>query len=265
MKYGAMNFPVIPVLDEIDVIAALDFDYIELAMDPPMAHHSILRSNKEQIKNTLEDYGMGLVCHLPTFLSTADLTESIRKASVAEMLRSLDLAADLGAMKVVLHPSSVTGMGGFVIEEVKRYSYDFLRVMTSAAKSAGLVICIENMFPRNILGVEPEDFVDMFATFPSLLLTLDTGHANIDDLRGKRLALLTERFGSRIGHLHFSDNRGVRDEHRAIGKGNINFKKLIRKLKAQGYDDTLTLEVFDNDRRKLVASRRRVENLFAGS
>jgi hypothetical protein len=39
MRFGAMNFPVVPVLDEIETFARLGFDYLELAMDPPMAHH----------------------------------------------------------------------------------------------------------------------------------------------------------------------------------------------------------------------------------
>ncbi|MGO9738823.1 MAG: hypothetical protein ACLPVO_15530 [Desulfomonilaceae bacterium] len=32
MRYGAMNFPVRPVLQELKEIAALGFDYVELAM-----------------------------------------------------------------------------------------------------------------------------------------------------------------------------------------------------------------------------------------
>ena len=34
MLYGAMNFPIKPILDEIEDIAALGFDYLEMAMDP---------------------------------------------------------------------------------------------------------------------------------------------------------------------------------------------------------------------------------------
>ena len=34
MLYGAMNFPVRPVLEELDSIAELKFDYFELTMDP---------------------------------------------------------------------------------------------------------------------------------------------------------------------------------------------------------------------------------------
>ena len=42
MQFGTMNFSVKPVLDEIETFARLGFDYLELAMDPPMAHHSTL-------------------------------------------------------------------------------------------------------------------------------------------------------------------------------------------------------------------------------
>jgi len=54
---------------------------------------------------------MELVCHLPTFLSTADLTQSIRDASLHEILRSLETASELEAEKVVLHPSHIVGNG----------------------------------------------------------------------------------------------------------------------------------------------------------
>ena len=74
MQFGAMNFPVKPVLDEIDAFARLGFDYLELAMDPPMAHHSVLASTRAAIARALKANSLDLVCHLPTFLSTADLT-----------------------------------------------------------------------------------------------------------------------------------------------------------------------------------------------
>jgi sugar phosphate isomerase/epimerase len=119
------------------------------------------------------------------------------------------------------------------------------------------------MFPRNLLGVFPEDFAEIFQAFPALKLTLDSGHAHIDDSKGDRLQQLVQKFGRRIGHLHFSDNKGRRDDHLALGKGTINFQKLVRSLKEVGYDDTLTLEVFDQDRSRLVAGREQLQKLFA--
>jgi sugar phosphate isomerase/epimerase len=135
-----MNFPVLPVLDEIDSFASLGFDYIEIAMDPPQAHYSILSSQHAAITRALKDNGMGIVCHLPTFVSTADLTESIRRASVTEMLRSLSVAADLGAKKVVLHPPMVSGMGGFALDLVKSYALEFLAAITTGARELGVKI-----------------------------------------------------------------------------------------------------------------------------
>lgn len=262
MQYGAMNFPVMPVLEEIENIGRLGFDYVELAMDPPMAHHSVLSANRAAIGRALCDNGLSLICHLPTFVSTADLTESLRQASAVEMRRSLEVAHTLGANKVVLHPSMAGGMGAFVPATAKSYAFEFFAQMVAAAEELQMTVCLENMFPRNRIGVTPEDLDEIFAAFPSLQLTLDTGHAHIDDPRDDRLMQLVKRFGDRLGHLHFSDNRGRRDDHLAVGRGTVNFKELVRRLKKIGYDDTLTLEVFEQDRQLLVDSRRRIEVMF---
>ncbi len=262
MQYGAMNFPVAPVLDEITEIAQLGFDYLELAMDPPMAHYSILSASAAEIDRALKDHGLGLICHLPTFLSTADLTARLRRASVLEMHDSLEVAAALGARKVVLHPSMAAGMGAFVLDTVKGFLFEFLADMVDAARRLDLTICLENMFPRYRIGVVPDDFEPIFDAFPSLEMTLDTGHANIDDRRGQRLKGLVERYSAKIGHLHFSDNRGRNDDHLAVGHGTVGFVDLVRRLKAAGYDDTLTLEVFDENRRMLVDSRKRIQAMF---
>lgn len=265
MQFGAMNFPIIPVEREIEAFARLGFDYLELAMDPPMAHHSTLSANRAAIVKALRDNGLGLVCHLPTFVSTADLTESIRQASITEMHRSMEVAADLGARKIVLHPSMARGMGSLVLDTVHAYAMDFLSEMVGLSETLDLTLCLENMFPFNGIGVELDDFEKWLRRFPGLMLTLDTGHANIDDRRGRRLKGFLDRFGQRIGHFHLSDNRGKRDEHLAVGQGTVKFSVLVEGIKALGYDDTLTLEVFDADRRMLVRSRERIEAMLTNS
>lgn len=265
MRYGAMNFPVLPVLEEIDAIAGMGFDYLELAMDAPMAHHSIIAANRTAIVHALKANGLGLICHMPTFVSTADLTESLRLASVTEMRRSLEVAFELGAAKIVLHPSMAAGLGAFVGDRIKAYAHDFLAEMVEAAQQMRLTICLENMFPRYMLGVQPADLEEIFTSFPSLRLAFDTGHAHIDDRGEGRMLQLLEQFGSRIGHLHFSDNHGRRDEHLAVGRGSIDFADLVRRLKAIGYDDTITFEVFEPDRRLLFDSRDRIKAMFAGN
>lgn len=262
MLYGAMNFPIIPVLDEIETIAELGFDYFELAMDQPEAHYSSVSEKLSAIRKALDAHGMGIVCHLPTFVSTADLTDSIRRASVTEMKRSMSVAADLGASKVVLHPSIMSGMAPHVPDRSTGYAFDFLSEMVGLAEKLGITICLENMMPRNGFGVEPAELDIIFRSFPQLKFTLDSGHANLNDPEGNRLIQLVERFGDRIAHVHLSDNRGVYDDHLALGRGNINIHGLLKMLHSIGYDDTITFEVFVEDRMLLVESREMVEAIF---
>ena len=75
--------------------------------------------------------------------------------------------------------------------------------------------------------------------------------------------MLVNRFVLRIGHLHVSDNQGKRDDHLAVGQGTIKFVDLVMRLKGVGYDDTVTLEVFDENRQMLVESRERIKAMFA--
>ncbi|MEJ2100077.1 MAG: sugar phosphate isomerase/epimerase [Desulfobacterales bacterium] len=259
MQYGAMNFPIRPVAEELEDIAALGFDYLELAIDPPQAHYTILRRQMTPILTALNSHCMGVICHLPTFVSTADLTDSIREASLQEMLNSLEVAAGLGAQKVVLHPGHIGGLGVYVKESAMALANKSLESIIDRSQELGLCVCLDNMFPKCRAFVEPGDFEDILHRFPDLRLTLDTGHANIG---GRRALDFIEKFGSRIGHLHISDNLGQRDDHLAVGSGVIDFSKIIGALKQCGYNDTATLEIFSDDRRDLKKSRDRFDEIL---
>lgn len=262
MLYGAMNFPVRPVLDEFESVSRLGFDYLELAMDPPQAHHHTIRRIKDELLAGLRQADMALVCHLPAFLSTADLTPSVRTASLNEVLQSLDTAAELNPLKLVLHPSYITGLARFVIPQARQYAMESLEVIVRKADDLGLRLCIENMFPRILSRVNPEDFVEILEAFPSLGLTLDTGHANIGSDRGQRALDFIERFPDRIGHVHANDNLGKEDNHLPIGTGTVDFPRIVKALKRIGYDETVTFEVFSQDREYLTISREKFATML---
>jgi len=263
MLYGAMNFPVKPILDEIEEIAALGFDYLELAMDPPQSHYTIIRESKDSILKALDFHSLQLVCHLPTFVSTADLTQSIRKASLSEVLESLEVTAELNALKVVLHPGHIGGLGIFVMDMALNYALESLEAIVAKADHLGLCLCLENLFPKLQSFCKPENFVEIFARFPDLKLALDTGHANIDSQDSRKILDFIGQFGQRIGHIHLSDNLGKRDDHLPIGAGTIDFFKIARALKKAGYDDTVTLEIFSENRRQLQSSREQFAAMLA--
>jgi sugar phosphate isomerase/epimerase len=257
MLYGAMNFPVRPVVKELESISEMGFDFLELTMDPPQAHRKTILEQQEVLFEALERFNMGLVCHLPTFVSTADLTDSLREASVNEVLESLKVAADFQPLKVVLHPSYFKGLSIFVLEQAKRYAMRSLDTIVERAHQLGLCLCLENMFPRSQWLVHPEEFVEILERFPTLNITLDTGHAHIGDKSGRKILDFIEEFPDRIGHVHASDNFGKEDDHLPLGAGTVDFPEIIKALKYIGYNDTVTFEVFSKDRDYLKISRKK--------
>lgn len=262
MRYGAMNFPIRPVLDEIHAIGSLGLDYFELAMDSPEAHYIRLQEQRDAIHQALGHYGMSLICHLPTFIHTADLTKSIREASHEELLNSLTVGNELGARKVVLHPSFVGGMGRNVPELSRQYAMECLDAVALLAEKGDYRVCLENLFARLTPFTTPDDFAAVFERWPQMAMTLDVGHAFIDGHGMDRILEFINRFGNRIHHVHISDNFGRRDDHLAVGDGDIDFKALISALKKIQYDDTITLEIFTPDRTDLVRSRNALQKMI---
>ncbi|MBW1778954.1 MAG: sugar phosphate isomerase/epimerase [Deltaproteobacteria bacterium] len=191
----------------------LDFDYLELTLDPPEAHHETVLNRKKEILTALADHGLGLVCHLPTFLYLADLAPRIREASLFEMKGALNTAAALNPRKVVLHPPYIGGLGPLVMDRSRAIAMESLEAVITEAGRLGLCMCIENMFPKYPGWIEPKDFIPVMEKFPSLEMTLDFGHANVDSKRGDRILAFVETFKDRISHIHISDNLGKGDDH----------------------------------------------------
>jgi sugar phosphate isomerase/epimerase len=264
MRYGVMNFPIKPVAGEIATAASLRFDFVELAMDPPEAHWLRLRHEGAAVTRALAKYGLGLVCHLPAFVSPADLNPAIRETSRLEMQCSLEVAAELGARKAVVHPAPILGLGSRRLDLVRAYAHQSLATLVEKAQALGMLLCLENMFPRYGWFYEPDEFRTLLEQMPTLGLTLDCGHAHIADPEGKRALEFIRRLGPRIAHVHLSDNRGRRDEHLAIGAGSIAWEPLVSELCRAGYDDTITLEVFDADRRRIERSREAIAAMVSG-
>lgn len=261
MKYGAMNFPIKPLLKEIEEIGEMGFDYVELTMDPPEATPQKILQQKRMIRELLNRYGMGIVGHLPTFLWSADLYESLRKVSLQENFDAMEAGAELGIEKMVLHPGYITGMGKFLMDKAKGYAFESIEAILKKARSLGISLCIENMFPQANFLHQPHEFQPVFEAFSEILLALDIGHANLGGGKNKSFEFI-HLYGYRIGHVHANDNFGKEDSHLPIGAGIIDFERILRGLKETQYDSTLTLEVFSRDRDYLKLSKEKIKKMW---
>lgn len=58
------------------------------------------------------------------------------------------MAAEIGCLKAVLHPSYIMELGIFVMDQAKKYTHESLDAFTKRADQLGLLLCIENLFPK---------------------------------------------------------------------------------------------------------------------
>ncbi len=80
---------------------------------------------------------------------------------------------------------------------------------------------------------------------PALGMCFDTGHAAC--FGRIEAAQWARRFADRISHVHCSDNDGKDDLHWSLGKGIVDFRRLLQPLASLGSLATVTLEVSPDD------------------
>jgi len=260
--FGAPNFPLRPLLEEIPALARCGADYLELTLDVPRVLPQMVLQQKQEIEAALKQWRLDLpVAHMPVFVWTADFYENIRRASVDNVLEAMEGAARLNVEGIVLHPGYLLAPVVLGKERGERLAMKSLEEMIARATELGLAVYLENMFPRTNYLVEAEDFVPVLEAFPRLQLTLDIGHAHIETPQNRAFAFL-ERWADRIGHVHLSDNTGKEDQHLPLGVGTVPLEGIVRELKRTGYSGRFTVEVFSPDRDYLKLSLQKARNLW---
>ena len=261
MKYGAMNLPTKPLLQEIEDIGKLGFDYIELTIDAPECTPEKILNDRDRITDLLSSSNLDIVGHLPTFISIADLYESIRQASIDENIKALEAGAAVGIKKFVLHPGTIRGIARQVKDTANKNADKSLAQIIKKANELKVTLCLENMFPETHGPTEPFEFEKIFSKYPELRFTLDIAHAHIGTNRNRSPEFI-KRFASKLFHVHMSDNYGREDNHLPIGAGMIYFGRIFKELKMIGYNETITLEVFSRDRDYLKMSKSKAMQMW---
>lgn len=255
MQIGAMNHPGEPLAHEIAWMSGMKLDFIDLTLEPPATATWQLRP--AEVSALLRDHGLGVVGHTAFYLPIASSFESLRRAAVAELKTAAEFFARIGAKWMNVHPD---GHAPFVDDRtIVVRNISSLREIVEFARPLGLGVMLENVPGRfnSVLQLAP-----IFEAVPQLGLHLDIGHSNLGVERNTAPELIAQ-FGRRLAHVHLHDNRGgIADLHLALGMGEIDVPHQLRKLRASGYDQTITLEVFSRDRHYLGYSRDRLRELW---
>ncbi len=254
MKIGIMNNPAKAVNDEAEFCGQAGFDFLDLTIEGPHA----TTVDIPRLQSILQDHGLTITGHTDPCLPYAYPIQSVRDACLHELERCAKIFAALGAKIMNIHPCYACPPA--LKKDIVEFNIDALHPIVEMAASHGLKMVFENYkAPFDRVAV----FKTMLAAVPGLKLHLDFGHTNfgLDNHD-----VFCRELGEHIEHVHFSDNRSRSDDHMPLGVGSVDWRKAVSALKTAGYDGTITLEVFCNDREMqytyLDASRKLVLELW---
>ena len=258
MLIGAMNHPRRDVLKEIEWMAEMGLDFIDLTLEPPAA--AAWNVKTKAIRRALERHRLAVVGHTAYYLPLASPFESIRRAAVEELKKCAQIFSELGVKWMNIHPSREPPMHphAFAVE----HNILSLQELLSFARERRVGLMVENL-PGHFNTVR--QLAPLLDALPELGLHLDIGHANLS-VEENATDKIIAAYGSRLKHVHLHDNKGGEDDlHLPLGGGTIDIAHCLRVLRACGYDDTITLEVFCPDLHYLAYSRDVLRKLWNAS
>ncbi|AFK21120.1 sugar phosphate isomerase/epimerase (plasmid) [Haloferax mediterranei ATCC 33500] len=248
-----------PFEESVRWAAGEGFDFIEVLLDGPYARERISDS-RDAMRTVLENAGLGFIVHLPFNIDPGSPFSPIREGVVTEFIAGMDLAADLGATKVVFHPSSDAWDLGWTDAECREFIHESLDELIPAAIERGVEPCVENIVSSYY---DVATFPELLERYPNVSMTFDTSHALLAGMDEESMAEFMHEYADRIRHLHLVDTRGGSDEHLPVGMGRIDFETVLSGLADVHWSGTATLEIGTTDYGTIALGKRHTEEVLA--
>ncbi|MDI6859073.1 MAG: sugar phosphate isomerase/epimerase family protein [Methanocellales archaeon] len=190
----------------------------------------------EKIRDVLRSTSLDFTAHLPfSDLNLASVNQPIWDESVVQMENAVHLLGDLTDL-VVVHPGHLSPLGAELPDKAWKQNILGIQRLCDVAEEYGIIVTIENM-PNiyRLLGQLPEELEGMIQNIDraNVGITLDVGHAHLTKTLDRFLEL-------DFKHVHLHDNFGEKDEHVSLGKGSVDWGKVLKRLK--NYKGRLVIE-----------------------
>lgn len=239
------------------------FPWIELSCNNPKNFLPTFNTERiSNLKKLRDKYHVRYGLHSASFVNSAEIEPTVRKAVEQHLLNYVELAHQLEAEYLVLHFGYHFSL---FLEEVFQSLIKTFTPVVELAEKYGIPIGIENMNKVHIdceivyLGVTIDELSRVFKALPSKYfgLTFDVGHAA---LLPEGPESFVKAFPDKIVSTHISDNDLYLDRHWPVGEGKIDFKTILEMLNRIGFKGTLNIELDKNEAR--VLSKRRLESIL---
>lgn len=197
----------------------------------------------------------------------------LAQLSLERVKESIDAAQYLKAQVAIVH---VNARPNYLVTEYWQEIVDTFRLLGDYALERGVQVGLETGFPNDV-----NQFVDLLEAIghQGVGATIDTGHMGKyvePDLWGtpagvaqlnERLMDVTRQLGIQIVHCHIHDlDLSEWRDHRAIGRGIIDFQPFLAELQSVGYEGMLELELEEEDQlTALEESKEALETMILRS
>ena len=234
-------------------------EYLELNMDHQFDRR---RVDTARVRELAETYDVDLAVHLPYRVDVGTPLEHVRRGSCRELEASIDAAVEMGAEKGVYHATTWVRASKWDHGQVRDCLYASVDRLTEYANERGFEAVVENVKSPFF---DASDFPDLFERTDATAC-LDTGHAQVTEMPGKKQADLLREHGDRITHLHLNETRNSQsDEHLPVGLGKVEFDAIAAALVETDWDGTCTHEVFSYSNEPRAFGKARFDELLAGA
>ena len=236
MKIGASTLAGIEhdLENALEFIENLGIEYAEIVHQYP--------HDKVDVES-LESYNLKYSVHAPFMdVNIAALQDKSRLNSIEQIKASIDLANEINAEAVVVHPGLASFLANkYFLDKVYEYANESIREIGNYGRDLGVLTTIENMPGFDGMLYQNMDDLNELLVSLDMSMTLDIGHANHVGYSPDGMI-----FDS-IKHIHMHDNFGDDDAHLAFGEGNIELKHIVNTLESKNYDGIYVIEVNDYD------------------
>lgn len=221
-----------------DVAARLGYDGIEVMVwtDP-------MTQNAPALAALSRHHELPIVSiHAPTLLLTQRV---FGNDAWAKIDRSIEIAQEVGAPTVVLHPP---------FRWQKDYARGFADGVAQREHDSGIVLAVENMYPWTARGRQVEAYLPHWDPVPQPYdnVTIDLSHTAS---AGSDAMQMVRDLGDRLAHIHLADGSGrtIKDEHLVPGRGSQPCAEVLQHVATLGFEGAVVLEV--GTRKRTLADR----------
>ena len=242
MKLGCSSV----LFNQVDLYGALQhiswagYAGAELAIMGNHCRHIELittQSYVDEIKWTTRKHGLAL------FAINADVGFQPGEDKITSMQTLFDLAAKIGVPIVTMRAK-----GKSDDKEATKEEFKYLRRMGEEAHSRGITLAIKPHVGASVYNTATLVQMVTEIDIPGLGANLDTLHI----FRAREDAAVTVRkLGKKLVHVHLRDYPDVADrktyecraEEEIAGRSGVDFPKILRSLKAIGYNGAIDLDI----------------------